>query len=66
MQTVLPREESGGILMAGKFATMVAKEPRIHLPGYGPSASTIGANRAGPVAARELMATLGLDKDRER
>jgi len=66
LQTVLPREESGGILMAGKFATMVAKEPRIHLPGYGPSASTIGANRAGPVAARELMATLGLDKDRER
>jgi len=65
LKTVLPREESGGILMAGRFATMVAKEPRIHLPGYGPSASTIGANRAGPVAARELMATLGLAGNRE-
>jgi cation diffusion facilitator CzcD-associated flavoprotein CzcO len=27
--------------------------------GYGPSASTIGANRAGAAAARELMAFLG-------
>jgi hypothetical protein len=30
--------------------------------GYGPSASTIGANRAGAVAARELMAFLGEEK----
>ena len=52
--------ETGGIILAGRLATMVVKEPRIHLPGYGPSASTIGANRAGLVAARELMATLGL------
>ncbi len=57
---VLPREESGGIIMAGRLATMVAKEPRIHLVGYGPSASTIGANRAGAAAARELMKTLGM------
>ena len=60
LESVLPREEAGGIIMSGRLATMVAKEPRIHLPGYGPSASTIGANRAGLVAARELMATLGL------
>ncbi|WP_342083590.1 NAD(P)-binding domain-containing protein [Dyadobacter sp. OTU695] len=60
LESVLPREETGGIIMSGRLATMVAKEPRIHLPGYGPSASTIGANRAGLVAARELMATLGL------
>lgn len=60
LESVLPREEAGGIIMSGRLATMVAKEPRIHLPGYGPSASTIGANRAGSVAARELMATLGL------
>lgn len=60
LQSVLPREESGGIVMAGRLATMVAKEPRIHLPGYGPSASTIGANRAGAAAARELMQTLGM------
>jgi NAD(P)H-nitrite reductase large subunit len=57
---VLPREEGGGILMAGRLATMVAKEPRIHLVGYGPSASTIGANRAGGAASRELMKTLGM------
>ncbi|MBE9461999.1 NAD(P)-binding domain-containing protein [Dyadobacter subterraneus] len=60
LDAVLPREQSGGIIMAGRLATMVAKEPRIHLPGYGPSASTIGANRAGSVAVRELMTTLGL------
>jgi thioredoxin reductase len=54
------REESGGITMAGRLATQVAKEPRIHLVGYGPSASTIGANRAGAAAARELLAFLGL------
>ncbi|KAA5532562.1 NAD(P)/FAD-dependent oxidoreductase [Taibaiella lutea] len=60
LKPVLPREENGGILMAGRLATMVAKEPRIHLPGYGPSASTIGANRAGAAAARELMNTLGI------
>jgi len=57
---LLLREASGGITMAGKLATQVAKDPRIHLVGYGPSASTIGANRAGAVAARELMTTLGI------
>jgi len=59
LKPVLPREAGGGIIMAGRLATMVAKEPRIHLTGYGPSASTIGANRAGAAAARELMHTLG-------
>jgi hypothetical protein len=54
------REPSGGILMGGRLATQVVKEPRIHLAGYGPSASTIGANRAGAAAAAELMATLGI------
>ncbi|MBZ4191939.1 NAD(P)-binding domain-containing protein [Niabella beijingensis] len=58
LKPVLPREEQGGILMAGRLATMVARDPRIHLVGYGPSASTIGANRAGAAAARELMNTL--------
>ncbi|MDQ3926288.1 MAG: NAD(P)/FAD-dependent oxidoreductase [Actinomycetota bacterium] len=56
------REPSGGITMTGKLATQVAKDPRVHLVGYGPSASTIGANRAGAVAARELMAFLGEEK----
>lgn len=54
------REPGGGIVMTGRLATQVAKDPRIHLVGYGPSASTIGANRAGAAAASELMATLGL------
>ena len=52
--------ETGGIRMTGRLATQVASDPRIHLAGYGPSASTIGANRAGAAAAQELMATLGL------
>lgn len=54
------REPSGGIVMTGRLATQVAREPRVHLVGYGPSASTIGANRAGAAAAHELIATLGL------
>lgn len=54
------REESGGITMAGRLATRVVRDPRIHLVGYGPSASTIGANRAGRAAARELASFLEL------
>jgi thioredoxin reductase len=56
------REPAGGITMTGKLATQVAKDPRVHLVGYGPSASTIGANRAGAAAAKELMAFLGEEK----
>jgi thioredoxin reductase len=48
------RNEAGGITMTGRLATQVASDPRIHLVGYGPSASTIGANRAGSAAATEL------------
>lgn len=53
-------EQGGGIKMKGRLATEVARDPKIHLVGYGPSASTIGANRAGRAAANELMSTLGL------
>ena len=54
-------EPGGGITMTGgRLATQVAKVPRVHLVGYGPSASTIGANRAGAAAAKELTASLGL------
>ncbi|OLL20995.1 MULTISPECIES: NAD(P)-binding domain-containing protein [unclassified Rhodococcus (in: high G+C Gram-positive bacteria)] len=49
------RNPGGGITMTGKLATQVAADPRVHLVGYGPSASTIGANRAGRAAARELV-----------
>jgi hypothetical protein len=54
------REPSGGIVMTGRLVTQVAKDPRVHLVGYGPSASTIGANQAGRSAADELMAVLDL------
>ena len=54
------REDNGGIVMTGRLATQVARDPRVHLVGYGPSASTIGANRTGGAAARELVDYLGL------
>lgn len=54
------RGPGGGITMTGRLATQVAADPRIHLIGYGPSASTIGANRAGRAAATELTEYLGL------
>jgi cation diffusion facilitator CzcD-associated flavoprotein CzcO len=45
------REPRGGILMDG---TRAVRDPRVHLVGYGPSASTIGATRAGRAAAVEI------------
>ncbi|MGV3150463.1 NAD(P)-binding domain-containing protein [Rothia sp. 11273D007AR] len=45
------RNELGAIQMDG---TQVASEPRLHLIGYGPSQSTVGANRAGRIAVRKL------------
>lgn len=62
LMPLMLRESSGGITMTGRLATMVAKDPRIHLVGYGPSASTIGANRAGRAAAQELIDYLHLKK----
>ena len=49
------RGPGGGIRLDG---TQVAGEPLLHLVGYGPSASTIGANRAGQAAARALRRRL--------
>ncbi|USQ76428.1 NAD(P)-binding domain-containing protein [Ornithinimicrobium cryptoxanthini] len=49
------RGHGGGIAMEG---TRVADEPRVHLVGYGPSSSTIGANRAGRAAVNDLVALL--------
>lgn len=54
------REPDGGIVMTGRLTTQVAKDSRVHLVGYGPSASTIGANRAGSAAATELTEFLEL------
>jgi glycine/D-amino acid oxidase-like deaminating enzyme len=49
------RGPGGGIVMDG---TRVVAEPRVHLVGYGPSASTVGANRAGRAAVREIRRLL--------
>lgn len=49
------RSSGGGIVMDG---TRVVAEPRLHLVGYGPSASTVGANRAGREAVREIRRLL--------
>ena len=49
------RSEHGGIQLDG---TAAVADPRVQLVGYGPSASTIGANRAGRVAARGVAAWL--------
>jgi cation diffusion facilitator CzcD-associated flavoprotein CzcO len=35
------------------------RDPRVFLAGYGPQASTIGANRAGRLIARQVLARLG-------
>lgn len=52
------RNEVGGIVMDG---TAVAADPRIHLIGYGPSQSTVGANRAGRAAVTALDRRLKVD-----
>jgi hypothetical protein len=49
------RGPGGGIVVDG---TRVVAEPRLHLVGYGPSASTVGANRAGRQAVREIRELL--------
>lgn len=49
------RAPGGGIVMEG---TRVAAEPRLHLIGYGPSSSSIGANRAGRAAVAEISRML--------
>lgn len=49
------REPAGGLRLDG---TRAVREPRLHLVGYGPSASTIGAPRAARSAARGVVALL--------
>ena len=50
------RNEQGGIRLSG---TQVDGEPRVHLIGFGPSQSTVGANRAGRDAVNALVRFLG-------
>ncbi|MER7958104.1 FAD-dependent oxidoreductase [Streptomyces sp. NPDC096030] len=49
------REPGGGIRLEG---TRAVRDERVHLIGYGPSASTIGANRAGRAAVTEIRRLL--------
>lgn len=53
------REPGGGIRLEG---TRAVRDERIHLVGYGPSASTIGANRAGGAAVREIRRLLARER----
>jgi len=55
------RERSGGIIMADDGVTVV-KLPGLYLAGYGSSASTLGATRAGRKAA---MAALRFARERD-
>ncbi len=52
------REQGGGIRVEG---TRAVRDERVHLVGYGPSASTIGANRAGRAAVTEIRRLLDLE-----
>ncbi|WP_193554507.1 NAD(P)-binding domain-containing protein [Glaciihabitans arcticus] len=57
------REKEGGIVVANGTSW---KDGRIFFAGYGPQASTIGANRAGRTIARQAVATLSRLKREER
>ncbi|PZE38603.1 NAD(P)-binding domain-containing protein [Curtobacterium sp. MCPF17_031] len=49
------RTEAGGVVVEDGRSTA---EPRLFLAGYGPQASTIGANRAGRRIARQVLSVL--------
>jgi cation diffusion facilitator CzcD-associated flavoprotein CzcO len=49
------REKAGGVVVAAGSSW---KDPRVFFAGYGPQASTIGANRAGRLIARQVVATI--------
>ena len=53
------RSPRGGIALDGTTAVV---DPRVQLVGYGPSASTIGANRAGRLAATSVARHLAADR----
>ncbi len=56
------RNSLGGITMHG---TQVASDHRIHLIGFGPSQSTVGANRAGRDAVAAIVRDLAPVKEGE-
>lgn len=56
------RVPGGGIRVDESRAT---DEPRLFLIGYGPSASTIGANRAGRVAVAKIVSEMNAEMEAE-
>ncbi|MFE5832521.1 NAD(P)-binding domain-containing protein [Streptomyces sp. NPDC056508] len=56
------REPGGGIQVEG---TRAVRDERVHLVGYGPSASTIGANRAGRAAVSDVGRLLRRERERD-
>lgn len=52
------RSRKGGIVMRNEDSPVA--NPRVFLAGYGSTASTVGATRAGRLAAREVIKVLGL------
>lgn len=52
------RSRKGGIVMRNEVSPVT--NPRVFLAGYGSTASTVGATRAGRLAAREVIKVLGL------
>lgn len=61
------RSPAGGIQLevggAVQGAVTAVRDPRVQLVGYGPSASTIGANRAGRAAAIAVARRLALPRE---
>ncbi|MBB2974665.1 cation diffusion facilitator CzcD-associated flavoprotein CzcO [Microbacterium endophyticum] len=51
----------GGGIRADKARSL--DEPRLFLVGYGPSASTVGANRAGRAAVRAIVSEMDAEAD---
>ncbi|ROQ39889.1 pyridine nucleotide-disulfide oxidoreductase [Frondihabitans sp. PhB188] len=49
------RSEQGGVAVERGVSAL---DPRVYFAGYGPQASTIGANRAGRVTARQILLAL--------
>ncbi|GAA2246984.1 NAD(P)/FAD-dependent oxidoreductase [Herbiconiux moechotypicola] len=49
----------GGIAVSG---TRVVADPRVHLVGFGPSQSTVGANRAGRAAVGDIVRALDAER----
>ncbi|MCG7234819.1 NAD(P)/FAD-dependent oxidoreductase [Corynebacterium sp. ACRQM] len=52
------RSRKGGIVMRNEVSPVA--NPRVFLAGYGSTASTVGATRAGRMAAREVIKVLDL------